>query len=139
MLRLATVLLLLSLGTEWALAENEPQRVVYEIPTAESILTVLKGIQEHLASSKTPLQVVVVAYGKGANFLLEGAKDEDGRPFAPQVQALVAQNVQFRVCGTTAKFQNIDPSKVIPEGKIVPSGREEVERLQKEEGYVLLN
>jgi uncharacterized protein len=139
MLRLATVLLLLALGTEWALAENEPQRVVYEIPTAESISTVLKGIQEHLASSKTPLQVVVVAYGKGANFLLEGAKDEDGRPFAPLVQALVAQGAQFRVCGTTAKFQNIDPSKVIPEGKIVPSGRKEVERLQKEEGYVLLN
>jgi intracellular sulfur oxidation DsrE/DsrF family protein len=46
--------------------------------------------------------------------------------------------VQFRVCNNTLVTRNVDPSKVVMEAKIVPSGVAEVARLQAKEGFVYL-
>jgi intracellular sulfur oxidation DsrE/DsrF family protein len=54
------------------------------------------------------------------------------------VADLAGKGVQFRVCNNTLQTRNIDPSKVVMEAKVVPSGVAEVARLQAKEGYVYL-
>jgi intracellular sulfur oxidation DsrE/DsrF family protein len=54
------------------------------------------------------------------------------------VGELSGKGVQFRVCNNTLVTRNVDPSKVVMEAKIVPSGVAEVARLQAKEGFVYL-
>ena len=61
-----------------------------------------------------------------------------GREFSGTVGELAGRGVQFRVCNNTLTTRNIDPSKVVMEAKIVPSGVAEVARLQAKEGFVYL-
>ena len=80
----------------------------------------------------------VVTHAGGINFLLEGAKDKNGSPYAAAVDDLSLKGVDFRVCNFTLQSRNIDKSKVHSEAKIVPSGVAEVSRLQAQEGFVYL-
>jgi intracellular sulfur oxidation DsrE/DsrF family protein len=83
-------------------------------------------------------KIAVVTHGPGIDFLLEGAKDSKGREFSGMVGELSGKGVQFRVCNNTLVTRNVDPSKVVMEAKIVPSGVAEVARLQAKEGFVYL-
>ena len=60
------------------------------------------------------------------------------QPFSGSVADLASKGVEFRVCNNTLVSRKIDPSKLLMETKIVPSGVSEVARLQAREGYVYL-
>jgi len=49
---------------------------------------------------------------------------------------LQAKGVEFRVCNNTLVSRKIDPKKVLPGAKIVPSGVAELAKVQAKEGYV---
>jgi intracellular sulfur oxidation DsrE/DsrF family protein len=84
------------------------------------------------------LHAVVVAHNAGIEFLLRGARDENGRPYEEIVRDFRERGVEFRVCGNTLKRRRIDTTAVIPEAVLVPSGIAELARLQGREGYVYL-
>ena len=65
-------------------------------------------------------------------------KDSKGREFSSSVSSLAGKGVEFRVCNNTLVTRNIDPSKLLMESKIVPSGVAEVAKLQAREGFVYL-
>ena len=81
---------------------------------------------------------MVVTLGPGINFLLQDAKDAQGREFSGTVSDLASKGVEFRVCNNTLTARNINPDRLLMETKIVPSGVAEVAKLQALEGYVYL-
>lgn len=113
-------------------------KTVYHMNTGvDTAAAALNNIQNHLAADPKA-KIVVVTHGPGIDFLLEGAKDSKGREFSSAVSGLAGKGVEFRVCNNTLVSRNIDPSKLLMETKIVPSGVAEVARLQAKEGYVYL-
>lgn len=119
-------------------AGAEPVKVVYHINEGlEQASNGLRNIRNHLTADPQA-KIVVVTHAAGINFLLEGAKDKNGSPYAAAVDELSLRGVEFRVCNFTLLSRNIDKSKVHSEAKIVPSGVAEVSRLQAKEGYVYL-
>ena len=97
----------------------------------------LGNIRNHLAADPKA-KITVVTNGNGIEFLLESAKDKNGNPYEIIVQDLKSKGVDFRVCNNTLVTRKIEPSKVIPEAVIVPSGVAEAAKLQAREGYVYL-
>jgi len=113
-------------------------KTVYHVNTdANTAAAILGNVRNHL-NADPKAKITVVTHGPGIDFLLEGAKDNKGREFSGMVADLSAKGVQFRVCNNTLMTRNVDPSKVLMEAKIVPSGVAEVARLQAKEGYVYL-
>jgi intracellular sulfur oxidation DsrE/DsrF family protein len=112
-------------------------KVIYHVNLGnEQATDALRNIQNHLAVDPTA-KIVVVTHSAGVDFLLEGAEDKNGNPYSGPVAALAAKGVEFRVCKITLERRKIDPKKVIPEAKLVPSGVVEVTKLQQE-GYAYL-
>ena len=95
------------------------------------------NIRNHLNADPTA-KIVVVTHGQGIDFLLDGAQDAQGRPFAGGIGELAGKGVEFRVCNNTLVSRKIPKEQVVMEAKIVPSGVAEVARLQAKEGYVYL-
>lgn len=113
-------------------------KTVYHVNTGvETASAILGNVRNHL-NADPKAKIAVVTHGAGIDFLLEGAKDSKGREFSGMVGELSGKGVQFRVCNNTLVSRNVDPSKVMMEAKIVPSGVAEVARLQAKEGYVYL-
>jgi intracellular sulfur oxidation DsrE/DsrF family protein len=113
------------------------EKVVYHVNDSENATAAMRNINNHL-NAAPDAKIVVVTHSKGIDFLLSGAADKNGNPYEPTVQALKAKGVDFRVCANTLKGRKIDPSTVLPEASIVPSGVAEIGRLQAKEGYVYL-
>ncbi|MHB1214994.1 MAG: DsrE family protein [Thiobacillus sp.] len=118
-------------------AASAEEKVVYHVNDSDNATAALRNIQNHL-NAAPDAKIVVVTHSKGIDFLLSGAADKNGNPYEPTVQALKDKGVGFRVCANTLKGRKIDPSTVIPEASIVPSGVAEIGRLQAREGYVYL-
>lgn len=116
---------------------NTQEKVVYHFNDSALAMVGMNNIKNHLASSPKA-KIVAVTHGKGIDFLLDGATDANGNPYDVKAEELMAKGVEFRVCNNTLKARNIDPKKVIPGAKIVPSGVAEIGRLQTYEGYVYL-
>ncbi len=117
---------------------GQPVKVVYHINEGlDQASNGLRNIRNHLTADPAA-KIVVVTHAGGINFLLEGAKDKNGSPYAAAVDDLSLKGVDFRVCNFTLQSRNIDKSKVHSEAKIVPSGVAEVGRLQAREGYAYL-
>ena len=113
-------------------------KAVYHVNTGvETAAAILNNVRNHL-NADPKAQIAVVTHGPGIDFLLEGAKDSQGREFSGAVGELAGRGVQFRVCNNTLTTRKIEPSRVLMESKIVPSGVAEVARLQSREGYVYL-
>lgn len=113
-------------------------KTVYHVNTGvETASAILGNVRNHL-NADPKAKITVVTHGPGIDFLLEGAKDSKGREFSGLVGELSGKGVQFRVCNNTLTTRNVDPSKVVMEAKIVPSGVAEVARLQAKEGFVYL-
>jgi intracellular sulfur oxidation DsrE/DsrF family protein len=113
-------------------------KVVYHLSDGlEQASRALANIRNHLRAAPDT-RIVVVALGDGIRFLLEGAKDRNGKPYDAAIAALASQGVEFRVCNNTLAAHGIDPSKVVMEAKVVESGVAEVARLQAKEGFVYL-
>ncbi len=113
------------------------QRVVLHVASADNVAANLRTLK-NLLDATPNLQAVVVAHNAGIEFLLRGARDENGRPYEEIVRDFRARGVQFRVCGNTLTRRQIDAAAVIPEAVLVPSGIAELARLQGREGYVYL-
>ena len=128
----------LSLVCAWGWASAQDVKAVYHVNTGvDTVSAILGNVRNHL-NADPKAKIAVVTHGPGIDFLLEGAKDSKGREFSGTVGELAGRGVQFRVCNNTLTTRNIDPSKVVMEAKIVPSGVAEVARLQAKEGYVYL-
>jgi intracellular sulfur oxidation DsrE/DsrF family protein len=80
-------------------------------------------------------KLVIVAYGPGIDFLIEGAEDRHGNPYEQAVMDLVARGVDFRVCATTLSARDIDKDRLVDGTTTVPSGLTEIARLQLKERY----
>jgi len=83
-------------------------------------------------------KIVVVALGHGIEFLVEGAKDAQGRPFDAPVAALASMGVEFRVCHNSLMAFKVPEDKLLLEAKVVPARVVEITRLQQEEGFAYL-
>jgi intracellular sulfur oxidation DsrE/DsrF family protein len=112
-------------------------RVVFHVTSSEGVSEALRSLGNHLRA-EPDARVVVVAHNTGVDFLLEGARDEAGRPFEGTIREYRRQGVEFRICHNTLSRRGIADSKVIPEVIVVPSGIAEIGRLQRREGYVYM-
>jgi anti-sigma factor (TIGR02949 family) len=121
----------------WTPAAPDGMRVVYHVASAENFGAILRTLKNHLDASPG-VRVVVVAHNNGIEFLLEGARDEAGRPLQPVLQEFRDRGVDFRVCTNTLTRRNIDARAVVPQAVLVPSGIAEINRLQGREGYTYL-
>jgi intracellular sulfur oxidation DsrE/DsrF family protein len=115
-----------------------PIKVVYHLTEGiDQAARAMGNVRNHI-SVEPGVHIVVVSNSLGIDFMLDGAKDKNGNPFDATVEDLVSQGVEFRVCRNTLQSRGIDPSRVISEGKIVPSGVAEVAHLEAREGFVYL-
>jgi uncharacterized protein len=116
----------------------EPVKVVYHLNEGvEQAVRALTNIRNHLSADPTA-RIVVVAHGRGIDFLLKEAKTPGGTAFVTDIDELALRGVEFRVCRFTLERRSIDATRVVPDAKIVPSGVAEVARLQSREHYAYL-
>jgi intracellular sulfur oxidation DsrE/DsrF family protein len=116
----------------------DPIKVVYHLADGnDQASRALANIRNHLRGEPNT-KIVVVALGDGIKFLLEGAKDRNGKPYDAAVAALASQGVEFRVCNNTLTAHNVPASSVLLEARIVPAGVVEIARLQAQEGFVYI-
>lgn len=120
-----------------AMAADQIKVVYHIVDGLDQASRALVNIRNHLKADPNA-KIVVVALGDGIKFLLDGAKDRNGRSYDAMVGALASQGVEFRVCNNTLEAHGVPASRVILEAKIVNSGVAEIARLQAKEGYVYL-
>jgi hypothetical protein len=111
-------------GTAWA-----QDKVVYQISETGQALGGLRNIRNHLDVDPTA-KIIVVAYGAGVDFLMEGAKDSNGSEFAGPVAALKNQGVKFEVCEITVRSRNLKKEQFLEEVDFTPSGVVRLTKLQ---------
>lgn len=113
-------------------------KVVYHLSegTAQAARA-LGNIRNHLEADPG-VKIVVVSYGPGIDFLLDGAATPSNQPFTGDIGALANRGVEFRVCNNTLTARKVSKDKVAMEAQIVPSGVAEVARLQAKEGFAYL-
>lgn len=132
-LRDALLVLLLVAGNAFA---ADSINVIYQFSTGlEQASRGLRNMQNHLEADPN-VQIVAVSFGPGVDFLLDGAKDANGTPYDVIVANLASKGVEFRVCNKTLIVRKIDPTRVAPIAKVIPSGVVEVTRMQAKEGFV---
>lgn len=130
------LLFLLPLTASSIAAERE-EKVIYHVSDSVNASVALRNARNHLDQSPKA-KIVFVTHGPGIDFLIDGASDKNGNPYEIAVQELVARKVEFRVCQNTLTARKIDPSQMLPDIRIVPSGVAEVSRLQIFEGFAYL-
>lgn len=130
---IAALVLVLWLG----FAPAPEARVVYHMASSAQVGAALRTLGNHL-NAAPGTRVVVVAHNEGIDFLLRGARDENGQALEPVVRDFRARGVEFRVCGNTLERRRIDAAEVIPAAALVPSGIAEIGRLQREERYLYM-
>src|SRR5262249_25339800 len=119
-------------------AAGEPVKVVYHLNEGlEQAARAMTNIRNHLSTDPTA-KIVVVAHGRGIDFLLKEAKTPSGGAFVTDVDELALRGVEFRGCRFTLERRGIEPSKVVSDAKLVASGVAEVARLQSVEHYAYL-
>jgi intracellular sulfur oxidation DsrE/DsrF family protein len=109
-------------------------KVVFQLNAAQDAPTVLRFVTNYLAV-EPGAEVAVVGYAGGIDFMLEGARDPGGKPYAEQLAALAARGVAFKVCNNTLKARNLTAAAVSPPAMVVPGAVNEIIRLQTKEGY----
>jgi len=113
-----------------ALAAAAQDKVVYHIDDAATqALKGLRNIRNHLDTEPTT-KITVVTHANGVDFLMEGAKDANGSPFAGPVSALAARGVKFEICEITLKNRNLKKEQFIQEAEFTPSGVVRIAKLQ---------
>ena len=123
-------LLFASIIATTALAASAQDKVVYHIDNAAAQgLKGLRNIRNHLDVEPTT-RITVVTHADGVDFLMEGAKDANGSPFAGPVSALVARGVRFEICEITLKNRNLKREQFIQEAEFTPSGVARIAKLQ---------
>lgn len=131
----AAVLLAGCVTMAWA---GEPISVVYHLNEGlGQAQRAIGNIRNHL-NAEPSTKIVVVTHGKGIDFLLEGAKNDQGQEFSAAVAELAGRGVEFSVCNNTLAGRSIPKDKVLMEAKVVPSGVAEIARLQAEKHFAYL-
>ncbi len=122
-----SLLLVAAAATAWA-----QDKVTYHIDnTAAQAVKGLRNIRNHLDVDPTA-RITVVTHADGVDFLMEGAKDANGGPFAGPVAALVARGVRFEVCEITLRNRNLKRDQFLQEAEFTPSGVVRLAKLQKD-------
>ena len=128
-LRRLTLAIALAAGTTLACAQD---LVVYHIDNAEAqAVKGLRNIRNHL-DVDPGARITVVTHANGVDFLMEGAKDSNGGPFAGPVAALVARGVKFEVCEITLRNRKLKREQFLQEASFTPSGVVRIAKLQKQ-------
>ena len=105
--------------------------VVYHFDnTAAQGLKGLRNMRNHLDVDPNA-KITAVAHAEGVDFLMEGAKDANGSPYAGPIAALVARGVRFEVCEITLRNRNLKREQFLQEAEFTPSGVVRIARLQK--------
>ncbi len=126
---LRSVLLAVVVATS-ALAASAQDKVVYHFDnTAAQALRGLRTLRNHLDVDPAA-RITVVAHADGVDFLMEGAKDNNGSAFAGPVSALVARGVKFEICEITLRDRNLKKDQFILEAEYTPSGVVRIAKLQ---------
>jgi uncharacterized protein len=113
-----------------SLAAAAQDKVVYHIDdTSTQAVKGLRNMRNHL-DTEPSTKITVVTHANGVDFLMEGAKDANGSPFAGPVSALVARGVKFEVCEITLKNRNLKKEQFIQEAEFTPSGVVRIAKLQ---------
>jgi hypothetical protein len=97
----------------------------------------LRNIRNHLEVDPKA-RIVVVAHAQGVDFLMKGAQDKNGNPYNVVVEDLKSQGVEFQVCQITLRNRKLKQEQFIEEATFVPSGVQQITRLQQREGYAYL-
>jgi intracellular sulfur oxidation DsrE/DsrF family protein len=113
-----------------AFAAQAQDRVIYHIDDAAlQGLKGLRNIRNHL-DVDPQAKITVVTHANGVDFLMEGAKDNQGGAFAGPVAALVARGVKFEVCEITLRNRNLKKEQFLQEAEFTPSGVVRIAKLQ---------
>ena len=112
-------------------------KVVYHVSdTAAQALGALRNLRNHLDTDPTA-KITVVTHAQGVDFLMEGAKDVNGSPYAGPVSALKSRGVTFEVCEITLKNRGLTRDQFIQEADFTPSGVVRLAKLQLQ-GYAYI-
>jgi len=109
-------------------------KAVFQVSKLEDAELVLRVVGNYLVAEPT-VEVHVVGYSTGIDFMLKGATDEKARRYAEQMRRLADRGVKFKVCNNTLKGRNLTPDAVDPLATVVPSAVIEILRLQTHEGF----
>jgi intracellular sulfur oxidation DsrE/DsrF family protein len=109
-------------------------KVVFQINQATDAPTILRFVTNYLIAEPAA-EVAVVGYAGGVDFMLKGAMDAAGKPYADQVKVLADKGVAFKVCNNTLKTRGLTADAVAPAVTVVPGAVNEIIRLQTREGY----
>ena len=107
--------------------------VVYHIDDSANALKALRNVKNHM-DTDSAAKITVVTHALGVDFLMEGAKDRNGSPYASAVSALNARGVKFEVCEITLKNRDLKKEQFLQEAGFTPSGVVRLTKLQKQ-GY----
>ena len=110
-------------------ANSHPDKVVYHVNDTVNATATLRNVGNHLEVNPQA-QIIVVTHAQGVDFLMEGAKDANGSPFAGPVSALAARGVKFEICEITLKNRNLKKEQFIQEAEFTPSGVVRIAKLQ---------
>lgn len=113
-------------------------KVVYQLSDGiDQAVRAMSNLRNHL-NGAPDTKIVVVAFGYGVDFLVEGAKDARGNTFEAAVAALTSSGVEFRACRNTLTARRISEQSLLMDAKVVPAGVVEIARLQFDEGYAYI-
>ena len=113
-------------------------KVVYQLSEGtDQAVRAMANLRNHL-NAAPDTKIVVVAFGYGVDFIVEGARDARGNTFEAAVGALASSGVEFRVCRNTLMARKIPESSLLMEAKVVQAGVVEVAKLQFDEGYAYI-
>jgi uncharacterized protein len=116
----------------FTLAASAQDLVIYHIDnSAAQGIKGLRNIRNHLDVDPAA-KITVVTHADGVDFLMEGAKDASGGPYAGPVAALVARGVKFEICEITLKNRNLKREQFLQEAEFTPSGVVRIAKLQKQ-------
>src|SRR5438309_1795396 len=114
---IALVVLALLLAALLPATAAEPVKVVYHLNEGvEQAVRALTNIRHHLSADPTA-RIVVVAHGRGIDFLLKEAQTPGGTAFVTDIDELALRGVEFRVCRFTLERRSIDATRVAPVGE----------------------
>ena len=129
---LAGLALLFAAGS--ALSQD---KVVYHVSDTDAqAIGALRNVRNHLDTDPTA-KIIVVTHAQGVDFLLEGAKDKSGSPYAGPVSALKSRGVSFEVCEITLKNRGLKKDQFLQEVDFTPSGVVRLAKLQGQ-GYAYI-
>ena len=114
-------------------AADHPKSV-FQVSKSDDVELVLRVVGNYLVAEPT-VEVHVVGYSDGIDFMLKGITDERNKRYAAQMRRLADRGVKFKVCNNTLKGRNLTADAVDSLASVVPSAVIEILRLQTHEKF----